>query len=93
MQKIHEKYKGQVEIIGISMGPRDTSGIVESYVVQQEYGWTFVHDAEYEVAQRYQVNAVPTSYFIDKEGVISAVYIGALSNAQMEGYLRQIINK
>ncbi len=93
MQKMHEKYKGQVEIIGISMGPRDQLDIVKGFVNQNEYGWTFVHDEEYDVAQPYQVNAVPTSYFIDKEGVISAMHIGAMSDAQMEGYLQQILNK
>lgn len=90
MQKVYDKYKGQIEMIGISMGPRDDPGGVKSFVDQGNYTWTFIHDPDFEVATRYQAFSIPISYFIDKRGVISSVHIGAMNSRQMETYLEQI---
>lgn len=90
MQKMHEKYKGQVEIVGISMGPRDEPDIVRGFINGRGYSWTFVHDEAYDVAQRYQVQSVPTSYFVNKDGSISAVQIGAMTSAQIDRYMQRI---
>ncbi len=89
MQKLYDKYKGQVEILGVSMGPRDDPTRVQVFVDAASYNWTFIHDPEYSVATAYQVQAIPSSYFIDKDGVIRAVHIGGMNEGQMEQNLQQ----
>ncbi|MDQ6695792.1 MAG: TlpA family protein disulfide reductase [Chloroflexota bacterium] len=90
MQKLYDKYKDQIQVVGVSMGPRDTSSQVKSFVDQQKYSWTFIHDADYSVATTYEVQAVPSSYFIDKDGIIRAVQIGGMSGDLMEHYFQQV---
>ena len=87
MQKVYNKYDGQIAMLGVSMAPRDTPDLVKSFVGNAKYTWTFIHDADYSVANTYVVNSVPSSYFIDKNGVIRARHIGAMNSTQMEGYL------
>lgn len=89
MQKLYDKYKGQVEIVSVSMGPRDDPTKVQVFVDAASYSWTFVHDPDYSVATTYQVQAIPSSYFIDKNGVIRAVQIGGMNGGQMEQNLQQ----
>ena len=89
MQKLYDKYKGQVEVVGISMGPRDDPTRVQLFVDVSSYGWTFLHDPDYSVATTYQVQAIPSSYFIDKDGVIRSVHVGGMNGGQMEYNLQQ----
>jgi hypothetical protein len=42
------------------------------------------------VAEKYQVAQVPSSYFIDKNGVIKAIQIGAMNEEMMESYFQQL---
>ncbi len=94
IQKEYSKYKGEVEMVGVSMAPRDTPELVKNFVEQYGYGWTFVHEPDYSTDQslslRYQVQAVPSSYFIDKNGVIQAVQIGGMTGAMMDNFLQRI---
>ncbi len=81
------------------MGPRDNVDIVKRFVngppaerpnTPLAYTWRFVHDSNYDVATRYQVSAVPSSYFVGTDGVIRAVHIGGMNAQQMESYLQQV---
>ena len=90
MQKIYDQYKDQVEIVGISMGPRDTPESVRQFLNENHYGWTFIHDPDYAVATEYRIQAIPTSFFIDRNGVIKAMNIGPMDTATIQGYLSKI---
>ena len=97
MERLYKNYKGQMDFIGISMGERDSADGVQSFITVPPngppsfpYTWRFVHDSNYEVASRYQVTAVPSSYFIGADGVIRAVHIGGMNGQQMEAYLQQV---
>jgi cytochrome c biogenesis protein CcmG/thiol:disulfide interchange protein DsbE len=89
MQKFYQQHKDEIEVIGVSMAPRDDPGIVLSFIQQNPYSWTFVHDSDYSIAQRYIVQAVPSSYFIDEAGVIRVAKIGPMDMPMMEAYLQQ----
>lgn len=90
MQKLYDKYRGQVEFVGVSMGSRDNAAGVKSFVNQAGYNWQFVQDDDYSVATRYQVQAVPSSFFIGTDGVIRAVHVGLMNGTQIESYLQQV---
>lgn len=84
MERLYSKYKDQIQILGVSMGPRDYPEQVKTFVDQYKYSWTFIHDPDYAVATTYQVVAVPSSYFIDKDGVIRALHVGAMTYDLLE---------
>ena len=44
MEKLYQQYKDQVQIIGISMGPRDDVANVKQFVDLNGYHWQFIHD-------------------------------------------------
>lgn len=87
MRALYNTPGTDIEIIGVSMGPRDWPEQVISFINKTNYNWTFVHDTNYAIAQRYQVNSIPSSYFIDEQGVIQAVHVGAMTRAMMDNYV------
>ena len=68
---------------------RETEEEVLQYVQQGGYSWTFVLDTSGEVSANYKIAAIPTSFFIDREGIIQAVNIGAMTKRAMEAKLAE----
>ena len=58
-----------------------------------EFGLTFTPllDQGALVAEQYQVFNMPTTYFLDENGVVTAVHRGPLVSSQLDGYLEQTI--
>jgi len=59
----------------------------------QEQGLTFpiLLDENGDVAQRYRVPGIPTSFFINREGVIQVQHTGPLDESLIGKYLDQIL--
>jgi peroxiredoxin len=63
---------------------------VQTFV--QEKGLTFpiLLDEQKAVAQRYLIPGVPTSFFVNREGMIQARHVGPISEALIKDFLDQI---
>lgn len=59
----------------------------------KDFGMTFptVLDPRGQVAAAYRVTGLPTSYFIDRDGVIRGVWFGPLDADEMDKQLRKIL--
>jgi len=89
LEKAYQKYKDQgVVFLGIDM--QEDQGTVKQFVQQNGYGWIFAVDSSGQVADTYQAAAIPTSYFIDRDGVIRDTQIGAIPPSLLEAKLAKI---
>ncbi len=86
IEALYQDYKDKdVVVIGIDI--RETREEVLQYIQEGGYSWTFVLDTIGEVTTSYEVPAIPTSFFIDGDGIIRAVRIGAMTKRVMEDEL------
>ena len=77
MQQVYMDYgTDEFVILAINSTYQDQSDKVEAFI--NEGGLTFpvLLDITGEVSNRYQVHSMPTSFFIDPEGVINEIVIG-----------------
>ncbi len=76
---------GGFEILGVAIQSELPN--VQAFV--KELGVTFpvLADSENSVADLYQVGPIPTSFFVDKEGVVRAVQIGQLDANTLNQHL------
>jgi len=65
--------------------------IVQIFAEGQGLTFPILLDEDGAVAQGYHIRGVPTSLFIDREGVIQAQYTGPMNEALIEKYLEQIL--
>lgn len=88
IEAVNQEYKDRdVVIIGIDLfEPEDE---VRQFVQGGGYSWTFVIDTTGEVASNYKVTAIPASFFLDREGVVRAVNIGAMTKRVIEAKLAE----
>jgi peroxiredoxin len=65
--------------------------IVQAFAQEQGLTFPIPLDTTGAVAQGYSVQGVPTSLFIDREGVIQARYTGPMTEVLIEKHLDQIL--
>lgn len=89
MQNVYSKHKDDLYILGVSMAPRDSPGLVSEFLGQTKYSWTFIHDDDQALAMRYQAGSIPMSYFIGADGTVKARSLGAIPENMMEDFIAQ----
>ncbi|MED3642807.1 TlpA disulfide reductase family protein [Caldifermentibacillus hisashii] len=92
MERVYEQYSdSNVEIIAVnSTVGKETKEKAEEFV--KELGLTFPIplDIEGEVIKLYQIYGLPTSYFIDTNGIIHSIYFGPMHEAYMKEELTKM---
>ena len=91
IQGIYEEWsdKGLV-VLAINIG--ESSSTVEEFRQSYNLSFTVLLDTRQDVAQRYNITGIPTTFFIDKDGIIQDRVIGAFRNkVQIENRLNKII--
>ena len=80
-----------LDLVGIDLTADETSiAKVQAFVQQFGIGYPVLLDTEGAVANRYGVQAIPTSFFIDRQGIIRAEVSLPLYPALIDKYLRKI---
>jgi peroxiredoxin len=76
IEKIYQSYEGSLVVIGLNLTSQDSETDVGAFV--QELGLTFpiVLDRDGSVVARYQLLGLPSTFFIDRSGIIRSVIIG-----------------
>ena len=89
IQNAATTYGERVQFIAVNQG--ETPSIIDPFV--DEFGLTFpiALDLEQAVgADLYNVMGMPTTFFIDRTGVIRRIQIGAVTEATLTQYLKDI---
>ncbi|MBI4187646.1 MAG: TlpA family protein disulfide reductase, partial [Chloroflexi bacterium] len=89
MPEIEAFYQEQKtkDIIIIGIDILEPEKVVKDFVEGNKYSWTFVIDTTGEVANAYRVTGIPASFFVDREGVVRATFVGAMTKSDMETQL------
>ena len=93
IEKMYQEYKDQGFIVlAINMTYQDDPFAIVPFT--QEYGLTFpiLLEETGDVASAYQLRSLPSSYFIDRAGIIAEVIIGGpMSEALLRTRIEQIL--
>ena len=77
MQRVYETYHSQgLEILAVNSTSQDTRQDALAFAESLGLRFPILFDDEGQVARLYQVNALPTTFFIDAQGLIRDVVIG-----------------
>ncbi|GMQ77918.1 MAG: hypothetical protein BMS9Abin02_0409 [Anaerolineae bacterium] len=92
LQEAKEKHHEQGLVI-LALNQDESADVARQYFYD-EMGLTFTPllAENSTVAAIYSgMNVLPTSYFIDQEGIVSSIHRGPLTTSQFDGYLAEII--
>jgi peroxiredoxin len=87
---LQEDFKNNLVVIGISTD-RDTKGNVSEFMQQQGINYTVAY-ADEEISESYGgINAIPTSFVIDKNGTIVDKHIGLVEKSVFSEKISELL--
>ena len=94
IETLYQEYKDQGFIVlAIDMTYQDDPFAVVPFTIENGLTFPVLLDETGIVASAYQLRSLPSSYFIDREGIIQDVVIGGpMSEALIRMHIEQILN-
>jgi thiol-disulfide isomerase/thioredoxin len=92
LQGIHEETKWQQEeLVILAINLQESANEVQYYLAAKGYSFTVLLDTSGAVGNKYNIRGIPTTFFIDKDGIIKDMVVGAFQKkAQIEQKLNLI---
>ena len=91
LQQVYEEWSGQgLVVLAINKG--ESLSTVKDFIQSGNFSFPVLLDINQYVALEYNIRSIPTTFFIDKDGMIQAIKVGRfLSKAEIEVMLSEII--
>nr|WP_291578242.1 TlpA disulfide reductase family protein [Clostridium sp. UBA6640] len=93
-QEATNKYNnGDLEILMINVtdGMRETKESAEGFMEREGYNMNVMFDIDLDAANKYQLNGIPRTIFIDKEGNIVYDHVGIMDEEMLNENINKII--
>ena len=82
MQKLHEEYGSEeVAILAVNVG--ESKSTAANFMMQNGLSFPVLLDNSKDTARNYLVRGIPSSYFLDQNGIIEEKVVGAVSYEKM----------
>lgn len=91
IEKAYQKYKDQgLAVVAVNIGESEVP--VTSFKNQYKITFPIAMDRKKEITQLYAIDPIPTTYFIDKNGLVKKIVIGGpMSEQNIEDNIKQIL--
>ena len=95
LQAIYETYQEQgFLVLAINATYQDSPASVSAFVEEYELTFPILMDHDGETARQYQMRALPTSFFVDREGIIQEVIVGGpMAPALLQVRVEQLLEE
>ncbi len=90
MQRVADDLGDHVVILGVNTG--ESTNDADTFAENNAIVYPLLVDPDQHVTRGYDVRAMPTSLFIDSDGVVRSVRFGAISETEMVELLTPLIN-
>jgi thiol-disulfide isomerase/thioredoxin len=87
---LYNKYKGQFDLYAVNVTQGDKLDNVKKFVKDHGYPFPVLLDPKGEISESYRFLFIPTSFLVDKNGVIREV-VNSLSPKDLEKKIKNLI--
>ena len=85
------KYNGRVTIVGIDQG--EPQSVVTDFANSFALSYPLLLDQDNSVNRQYGVSALPTTVFVDAQGVVREVYTGIINGAVLQDRIENLLDE
>lgn len=89
LDQLQKEMAGKVRVIALGADPRETPETLAAYAKDRQLSLTVAHDGG-AASRTYQAFGLPTSFFIDKNGIIREKVTGAMTLEQMKALVARV---
>jgi len=88
IESIYQENIPDLVIVSINLEQNDT--VVKKFMVDKKYNFKVLLDSNGDCSSRYGVNAIPHSFFIDRDGNIVSSRLGGMTREEMHKYIEEL---
>jgi|DewCreStandDraft_2_1066082.scaffolds.fasta_scaffold49750_2 cytochrome c biogenesis protein CcmG/thiol:disulfide interchange protein DsbE len=89
IQDASVRYAGEIVFLGVDSA--EPAPIVADFAARYSLTYPLPLDVDGKVSALYQVYALPTTFFVDRAGVIRSIFSGPMTAAVLEERLQQVL--
>ena len=90
IEDVYQRYKDNGLVV-LAIDVEENPALAKTFASWIGVSFTLLDDGNGDVAYSYRVTAFPTSFFVDRDGVIRAWQAGAMSESVLERHLAKIM--
>ncbi len=92
---MYKKYGDEVVFLMINLtdGQSETVSSVKKFIKDAGYTFPVYYDIQYDASKTYGVNSIPETVFINADGSLYDIAIGAMSEVSLETFIKKLIKK
>lgn len=83
-------YRENSGIVVLGVNYNEPANIIRRFVEERGITFPVLLDADGKIAERFQVFGFPTTYFIDRDGILRGTHVGQLDEQILLSYLEKI---
>jgi peroxiredoxin len=92
IQAAYEQYHNQGFTV-VAVNLKEDPSAVEAFMREHQLTFPALLDADGQVSRTYQAVSLPSSFFVDRRGVIRAVYHGPMPRSIIAGTVEQLLRE
>jgi thiol-disulfide isomerase/thioredoxin len=92
LKSVYEKYSNDFDLYGINTTDKDNLDEAKKFVKQYKLPFPILLDTDGKVADQFRFNLIPTSFLVDRNGVVVDV-IHVLSPKELERKIKNLIKE
>jgi cytochrome c biogenesis protein CcmG/thiol:disulfide interchange protein DsbE len=92
MESVYLRYKSTgLEVLAINVGERKPA--VAAFVAKLNVSYSILLDEATAITRRYGIVGVPTTFFVNGEGVVQAKIVGEADESTLEKHAKELLQK
>lgn len=91
LQALFQKYQGKIDFYGVNVTTSDNLEDAIAFVDSYKLTFPIPLDQKGEVSDLYQINAFPTTFLIDRQGIIRQKILGMIDPAMLDQELSRLL--
>ncbi len=95
LDSVYQKYKDKgLEVIGVNIDPGGSTS-VEDYVKKHSLSFPMLRDTEKKVMRAYRANFLPSTFLLDKKGIVVDKVVGLRhwNSPEYQGLIEKLMKK
>jgi len=94
IEKVYRAYRDQgFVVLGLNTTFQDSEIEAAAFVDQLGLTFPILLDRSGATSNRYQLRALPSTYFVDRKGIIRAAVFGAMNDALIESKVAELVKE
>lgn len=93
IQEAYDKYGDEIVFLLVNVTPGDSRDAALKFMEVNQYDMPILFDLDGSVSDLYRANSIPTSFFIDKNGIIKVRHAGLMNYTQIEDYINKVLEE